>query len=115
MGIGTFRKFDVSIASAASTSTAIDLGQGYAKVYYDPTGAGGSSQFYAAPAIDGTYRLIRYEILSGMSAPQTATVGSALSGSIVPVPVLAGFRYVKVAATGTIANGATLALYCGDV
>jgi hypothetical protein len=115
MPTGDVRVFNVSIASAASTSTAIDLGRGYNKVVYDPTGAGGASMFFAAPTATDTYRQIRYEVTSGMSAPQTATVGSALSGSLVEVPALRGLRYVKVAATGTIADGATLKLYCSDI
>src|SRR5688500_8827229 len=108
MSIGKVSAFDVSIASGASTSTAIDLGRGYNKVVYDCTGAGGASMFFAAASFTGTYKQIRYPIASGMSAPQTATVGSAMSGSLVEVPELKGLQYVKVAATGTVADGATL-------
>lgn len=115
MSIGAVRVFDVSIASGVSTSAAIDLGRGYGMVYYDCTGAGGSSQFYAAPTLAGTYRALRYQAVSGVSGPQTATIASSMSGSLVEVTVLKGLQFVKVEATGTIANGATLKLYCADV
>lgn len=105
-------KFDVSIASGASTSTALDLGGGYRKVMFDPTGAAGSTMFFAADSFSGTYKQVKYSIASGMSAPQTCTVGSAVSGSWVEVPALVGLRFVKVAATGTVADGTTLKLIC---
>ena len=114
MGMNNVKVYPVPIASGASTSTAIDLCHGYSKVVFDPTGAAGSTMFFAAPTLDGTYRQVRHAISSGVSAPATATVGSACSGSLVDVPALAGLRYVKVAADGTIANGVTLKLYCSD-
>ena len=115
MAIGKVSAFNVVIASAASTSNELDLGRGYQRVVFDSTGALGQTQFLAAPASGGTYRLIRYPVLSGMSAPQTCTVGSAMSGSLVEVTPLQGLRFVKVAATGAIADGATLKIYCSDV
>ena len=119
MAIGSAQQFAIAIASGASTSAEIDLGRGYSKVIYDPTGVGGSSMFFAAgvaSAVGGTYRQVKYPIASGMSAPQTCTVGSAASGSWVDVSAaLAGIRFVKIAADATITNGATVELICSDV
>lgn len=115
MSLGAFSKYDVSIASGASTSTAIDLGRGYSKVVYDCTSSGGASTFFAASSFDGTYRQIKFPVASGLVAPGAVTVGSACSGSLVEVSELKGHRFLKVAATGTIANGATLALYACDI
>jgi hypothetical protein len=115
MAIGKFSVFTVSIASGASTSTAIDLGRGYSRVIYDCAGAAGSSMFLSAPTATGTYKAIKYPVASGMSAPQTCTVGSACSGWLVEVTALAGHQYIKVAADGTIADGATLKLFCSDI
>lgn len=113
--LGNVRVFNLVIASGASTSAEVDLGRAYTKVIYDCTGAAGSSMFFAAPVAGGTYRQVRYPVASGLSAPQTATVGSANSGSLLEVPTLAGLRFVKVAADATIANGVTLKLYCSDI
>ena len=93
----------------------LDLGRGYAKVLYDCTGAGDASMFNATDRSGGTARLVRYPVLSGMSAPQTCTVGSACSGSIVEVTPLAGLRYVQIVVTAGVANGATLELICSDI
>lgn len=115
MANGSVQVFSLVIASGASTSSEVDLGRGFSKVMFDCTGAGGQTQFHAAASSGGTSRLIKYPVISGLVAPSTFMVGSAVSGSLVEVTALQGFRYVKVAATGTIANGATLYLYGADV
>lgn len=115
MAIGTVQVFPLVIASGTSTSAEVDLGRGFWKVNFDPTGALGSTSFFGARVSGGTYRQVRHPVASGMSAPQTMTVGSAMSGSIVEVAPVAGLRFVKVAADATITNGATLYLYCSDV
>ena len=117
MAIGGIRVADVVVASAASTSNEIDLGRGFSRILFDPTGAAGSCQFYVSPIASssgGIYRQLKYNVTSGMSAPQTITVASAVSGSFVEVP-LYGARYIKVAVSGTIANGATLKIFGADV
>lgn len=86
---------------------------------YDPTGIKAASMFFVAAVASsagGVYRQVKYQIASGMSAPQTATVGSAASGSWVDVsPALAGCRFVKIAADASVADGVTLELICSDV
>jgi hypothetical protein len=115
MAIGTVSKYNLVIASGGSASTMLDLGRGYAKVIYDCTGATDSSMFYSTDVAGGTRKLVRYQVVSGLSAPQTLTVGSACSGSLVEVTPLAGLRYVQVVVTAGVANGATLELICSDV
>lgn len=115
MAIGKVSVYAAVIASGASTSAEVDFGRGYAKVIYDCTGAAGASQFFAAATTGGTFRPVNYPVLSGMSTPQTCTVGSGMSGALVEVTPLAGLRFVKVAATGTIANGMTLYFYGSDI
>lgn len=114
MGMNNQKVFNLVIASGASQSAAQDIGGTYAKVVYDCTGAGDATHFLAAPTSDGTYRLVRYPVASGMSAPQTMTVGSACSGSLVEVPELKGLRFVKAVVTAGVADGVTLKLYCSD-
>ena len=115
MATGKVSVFDLVIASAGSASPVVNLGRGYSKVLYDCTGAGDSSMFYAYPTATGTRKLVRHPVLSGMSAPQTCTVGSAVSGSLVEVTPLQGVQFVQVIVTANVANGATLRLYCSDV
>lgn len=63
----------------------------------------------------GTYRLLKYNVASGMSAPQTVTVGSATCGSVVDVPNLSGHQFVKVITDTTMTNGLTsIKLICSD-
>ena len=110
--------FNVTIASGTSTSSEIDFGRGFSKVHIDPTGAGGQISFQGAPSVGGvagTYRTISYAPTSGTSSTQAVTVASAMSGNFVEIPALAGFRFVKVVATGTVANGATLKFSVSDV
>lgn len=115
MAIGYVTVFPVTMTSGASQTSMLDLGRGYAKVMYDCTGAADASHFLTANDGSGTTRLVRYNVASGMSAPQTCTVGSACSGSIVEVGPLAGLRFVKIVVTAGVANGATLRLYCSDI
>jgi hypothetical protein len=115
MAIGGFAVFPVTMLSGGSASSMKDLGRAYMKVMYDCTGAGDASMFKTADTATGTARLVRYPVLSGMSAPQTCTVGSACSGSIVEVTPLAGLRFVQIVVTAGVTDGATLKLYCSDV
>jgi len=114
MANGTVQVFTVTIASGASTSAEVDLGRGFAKVYIDQT-ATESAMFSAAPAAAGTHKFLKYPVVSGLSTPATCTVGTACSGSLVDVSVLAGVRFVKVIASNTITDGATVKLYGADV
>jgi hypothetical protein len=116
MGHGANTVFNVTIASAASTSGEVNLGRGWKRVFVDPTGAAAEVRFQAAPCVlgaAGTYRWVQWPAANSTTAG-TATVGSALSGSIVEAP-LGGLQFVKVVCTGTVANGATLKLICTDL
>jgi hypothetical protein len=110
MGYGVSQYFPVTFTSGASISSDIALAGGFTKVYINVAGATNSVHFQAAPSVlgsPGTYALVKYAVASGLSAPQTATVGTAASGSWVEVP-LAGFPYIKVVNVGGAADGATL-------
>lgn len=119
MAHGSTQSFDAVIASATTTSAAVDLGRGYARVYVDIAGAVSTDvSFQAAPPTTsgaGSYRFVRHPIASGVTAPGTALVGSACSGYLVEVPALAGHRYVKVVARSAVDNGATIKLVCADM
>ncbi len=119
MAHGRNQAFTAVIASAATTSAALDLGAGFARVYVDIAGALSTDvSFMAAPHLASgadTYRFLRYPIASGVTAPGTALVGSACSGYLVEVPVLAGQRHIKVVARSAVADGASIRIIGSDV
>jgi hypothetical protein len=117
MAHGLSKYFPATMTSGGSITSDIDLGRGFARVYVNIAGATNSVHFQAAPDVlgsPGTYATVKYGVASGMSAPQTATVGTATSGSYVEVP-LAGFRFVKIVNVGGAADGATLKLIASDL
>lgn len=97
--------FTATIASGADTAT-IDFGaQGdYRAVYVnneasaeiDLHGSGDGTNFYE----------LNVRTTSNVVEWQSLTIGSALSGNYVELPPLP--RYVKVIATGAVANGGTV-------
>lgn len=114
MAYGVQRVFNVVIASGATLSSEIDLGQSFRRVYIDPTGAASEVRFQAAGTSGGTYRQVLQP-----SNPNTTTietniwkVASAASGSLQAAPD--GFRFMKVETTAAVANGVTLKLHCGE-
>ncbi len=118
MAHGVAQQFTATFLSGGSLTSDINLGRGFARVYFDISGATNSCHFQAAPSVlgaPGTYRLVKYPVASGMSAPQTATVGTATSGSWVEVPPLAGSQFIKVANVGGAADGAVVKLVASDL
>lgn len=116
MAHGAVTVFDVVIASGASTSNEVNLGRGWRRVLLDPTGAAAACNFQAAAnalGVSGTYRRVYYPAAAA-GTDTAALVTSAVSGGLIEVP-LAGFQFVKVVLTGTVANGATLKLICADL
>lgn len=117
MGHGANKVFNAVIASGVSTSSEVNLGRSWHRVFIDPAGAGGEIRFQAAPnalGSSGTYRTVQWPASNSHTAG-AAIVGSASSGSIVEVP-LAGFQFVKVfASSGTVADGVTFKIYCSDM
>lgn len=117
MAHGVGQVFTATVASGASVSGEVNLGRTFARVYVDPLSMSTSIHFGAAPVVlgaAGTYRTIKYPVISGLSAPQTVTVGTAVSGSLVEVP-LAGLQFIKVYAAGGEADGASCTLICSDL
>lgn len=116
MAWGVTQQFAATFTSGGSLTSDIDFGRPFKRVYVNIAGATQSCHFQGAAVQLGSpvsYAQVKYPVASGMSAPQTATVGTATSGSWVEVP-LAGFRFVKIAAPGGVADGATLKLIATD-
>lgn len=119
MAHGVCQTFNAVIASATTTSAEIDLGRSFSRVLIDIAGAVSTDvSFQAAPpalGAAGSYKFLKYPIASGLTAPTTALVGSACSGFLVEVPVLAGQRFIKVVARSAVADGATIKLIASDL
>lgn len=118
MAHGQCNVYDVVIASGASTSNEVNFQRCYGKVVFDSAGAAGECSFQVAPDVlnaAGTYRTLKYPVLSGTTSPGVVQIASAASGSYVEIPPLAGHQFVKVVVTGTIADGATLKFICGEI
>lgn len=117
MGHGLSQYFAATMASGASITSDVNLGRAFTKVYVNIAGATNSCHFLAAPSVSGspgTYSPVKYNVASGMSAPQTITVGTATSGSFVEVP-LGGIAFIKVASVGGSADGAIIKVIASDV
>lgn len=115
MAHGANSVFNFVIASGVSTSTGVDLGRGWKRVYLDATGLGANCYLQGAPqalGVSGSYRNVMWPAASSGSAG-AASFTTAISGSILEVP-LCGLRFVKVVSTATVANGFTGKLICAD-
>lgn len=116
MAHGLTQHFVATFLSGGSLTSDVNLGRGFRRVYVNVAGATNSIHFQAAATVlgvPGSYALVKYPVASGMSAPQTATVGTATSGSWVEVP-LAGFQFIKIANVGGAVDGAVLKLIGSD-
>lgn len=116
MGHGASKYFTATFTSGGSLTSDVNFGQGFARVYFNCAGATNSCHFQGAPNVlgsPGTYAPIKYNVASGMSAPQTITVGTATSGSWVEIPI-GGFQFVKVANVGGAADGGTVKFIVSD-
>ena len=118
MAHGISQYHTATFTSGGSLSSDVALGRGFTRVLINIAGATNSVHFQAAPSVagaPGTYAQVKYPVLSGMSAPQTATVGTATSGSWVEVPSLAGHSYIKVVNVGGAADGAVVKIIASDL
>jgi hypothetical protein len=102
--------FPVTIASAGTLSSEIDLGGRWDNTsLIIPTMASNSQiHFQAATTSGGTYRRVYDKTLG---TPADFSVLSGVTSRIVSVPV--GFRYVKVETTATMDSGQSFEIICG--
>ncbi len=117
MAHGLSQQFTATFTSGGSLSSDVALGRSFARIFINIAGATNSCHFQGAPSVadaPGTYAQLKYPVLSGMSAPQTITVGTATSGSWVEVPI-GGHPYIKVANVGGAADGAILKIIGSDL
>jgi hypothetical protein len=113
-GYGSYLAFTTTVASAATASSAIDLGGAYGNCYLAIQSMTSNSQLHiqASDKLDGTYsRVQHFPINSATVANNTYTILSSVTNAIVPIP--AGLRYVKVERTATADSGHSYVILCG--
>ena len=115
MSYGPVQVFTVSMASAVSQSTAINLGKSFSKVsLVVPSMASGTEfGFKVSDALAGTYQTF-YHQPTVTSGAVSFSIASAVSKCVVPLPNL-HVQYVKVfLASQTVDSAYQFSLICSD-
>lgn len=91
--IGPIKPFSVTIASASTSSSGIDLGGSYNRVMIGiPTMTSATDIFFrASEAIDGTYRRIYHRPKVDSTTPTPVQFDSSVTNCFVPIDVAAQF------------------------
>lgn len=106
--------YDATIASFATTSSAIDLSASYNKNYLIvPTMTSGSEvRIQAAESMSGTYRNVHmFPVNSSTVAVNMFKIPSSVTNAVVEMP--AGLRFVKVEVTAVVSFSAGFKIICG--
>lgn len=112
--MGVFVVYDATIASFATTSSAIDLGQSHGRNYLVvPTMTSASEvRIQAAESMAGTYRNVyQFPVNSSTVAVNMFKINSGTSNAIVEMP--ASLRFVKVETTAIVSFSAAFKIICG--
>lgn len=107
MSYGNVQRFKTTFASAATTSSEVDLGKSFSKVMLElPSGTTFNLNVQGAGSANGSFKRI-YNVVADNDAVVTpieitsATAGA--NGAIVPIPYYT--RYMKLEALTAVANG----------
>lgn len=113
MSHGPISVFSVTMASAGTLTSEVDLGRAWKTVYLHNIAPTSAVLLRASPESAGTYGQVTHpSINSATVAVNNYTIPSAASGSIVPIP--SGLRYLKIETTASVANGTTFKVICSD-
>ena len=118
MSYGPVKVFAATMASAGTTTSEVDLGQGWNSILLEiPTLTSNSVHFIkvsnALSAAGGVYRRLSLSsVQTATIQTNTFTVQSTATNVMVAVPV-SGFRYAKVESEVTINDGAIYKFICG--
>ena len=104
--IGPIKPFSVTIASAATSSSAIDLGGAYNRIMVGiPTMTSATDIFFrASDAIDGTYRKIYHRSKVDSTTPTAVNFDSSVTNCFVPLDVAAQFFQIAYTSATTDAS-----------
>jgi hypothetical protein len=117
MGWGVHSVFSVSIASAVSQSSAIDLGRSWQNVILGipSTTSGTDYGVMVSDASDGTYRRLNHAPTnSAVATVNPVQIASTVTNAMVPLPAT-GFRFMKILHTSqTVDSSYAYKIICGD-
>lgn len=116
MGYNPTSAFEITIASGATLSTSVDLGQGWNHISLEiPTMASGTDiYFQAANENDGSgvFRRFHHRITNSNDIPVAMSVDSSITNCFVPLEFVR-YRYLKIElSTAMTATSATFHLVC---
>ncbi len=118
MSYGPLKVWNVGVASGASTSSFIDLGdKSYTKlaVNYVTMSTGMVVNVFGCPASAGTYLLVNQLITNTATVVyQPMQIATAVSGSGWAVFEAPPFRYVQLVCTGVVSGGVSFTVHAFD-
>lgn len=114
MSYGPKQVFTATIASAATASTVIDLGdKSYKNWAINPSNMGDVFTVYGSTTSTGTFAAVNERVNTAPVQYQSLTVATSVSGSwgVIDAPP---FRYVKFISAAAVTNGSTITLIAQD-
>lgn len=115
MSFGPIKVFSGSIASGASTLTAIQLSNGYSKVFAEVSTMSTAAALDVYGSTDGTTFYPLFERVN--TAPvqyQALTVASGVGANGGAAPLNVAAPYVQFRASAVVSGGVTIKLICWD-
>jgi hypothetical protein len=108
--------FETTIASGATLSDAVDLGQGWDHISVEiPTMASGTDIYFQAAnenSGNGVYRRFHHRITNSNDTPVAMSVDSSITNCFVPLEFVR-YRYLKIElSTAMTATSATFHFIC---
>jgi len=104
--IGPVKAFSVSLNTATTYTSALDLGGSYNKVGLAiPTMASGSFYLQVSDTEDGTFRRLYHEPVAGTTTPPVVLIDSSVTNCVVPLNVPAQFVKVEISTITSDSSG----------
>lgn len=115
MSHGAYAAYSKSVASGATSTSAIDLQKAWNNVYLAIQSMTSNSQLHiqASDSETGTFRRVTHPLINSSTvALNTLTILSSVTSAIVPLPT--GLRFMKIEQTATADSGQAYTILCGD-
>ncbi len=112
--MGVFTVFDATVASFATASSAIDLGQSHGQNYLIVPSMTSNSEvrLQASDTLSGTFRNVYHPAINSSTvAVNMYKIPSSVTNAIVEIP--SGLRYLKVETTAVVSFSAAFRVICG--
>jgi len=104
--IGPVKAFSVSLNTATTYTSAIDLGGSYNKIGLSiPTMASGSFYLQVSDTETGTFKRLYHEPVAGTTTPPVVAIDSSVTNCVVPLNVPAQFVRVEISTITSDSSG----------